>query len=65
VQISGTKVLADILTIDEIVLRRSNPKVERLITEVYGRDVDTGIISTLGLGADPKLETALGAPGSP
>jgi hypothetical protein len=32
----GTKVLADMLTIDEIARGRSNPKVERLKTEVYG-----------------------------
>jgi hypothetical protein len=32
----GTKVLADMLTIDEIFRRCSNPKVERLETEVYG-----------------------------
>jgi hypothetical protein len=32
----GTKVLADKPTIDEIVRRCSNPKVEPLETEVYG-----------------------------
>ena len=32
----GTKVLADMLTIDEILRGCSNPKVERLETEVYG-----------------------------
>ena len=32
----GTKVLADKLTIDEILRGCSNPKVERLGTEVYG-----------------------------
>jgi hypothetical protein len=32
----GTKVLADNLTIDEILHGCSNPKVERLKTEVYG-----------------------------
>ena len=32
----GTKVLPDMLTIDEIFLGCSNPKVGRLKTEVYG-----------------------------
>ena len=32
----STKVLADMLTIDEILLGCSNPKVDRLETEVYG-----------------------------
>jgi hypothetical protein len=32
----GTKVLADKLTIDEFSRGCSNPKVERLGTEVYG-----------------------------
>jgi hypothetical protein len=52
-------------TIDEIVRRSSNPKVEPLITEVYGKGVDRAIFSILGFEADPKLETALGAPGPP
>jgi hypothetical protein len=52
-------------TIDEIVPGSSTPKVERLITEVYGEGVERAIFSILGFGADPKLETALGAPGPP
>jgi hypothetical protein len=35
-------------TIDEIVRRSSNPKVEPLITEVYEKGVERAIFSTLG-----------------
>ena len=36
VRILSTKVLADMLTIDEFLQGCSNPKVEPLETEVYG-----------------------------
>jgi hypothetical protein len=39
----GTKVLADKLTIDEILRGCSNPKVEPLETEVYGYDMRRAI----------------------
>lgn len=41
--ILSTKVLADMLTIDEVSQGCSNPKVERFKTEVYGRNGEWAI----------------------
>ena len=41
--ILSTKVLADMLTIDEVSRGCSNPKVERFKTEVYGRSGEWAI----------------------
>ncbi len=46
----STKVLADMLTIDEIPRRCSNPKVERFKTEVYGQ----GMVGAIDFNSQPR-----------
>ena len=51
----STKVLADMLTIDEFLHGCSNPKVERLETEVYGQGMKKAIALKSQLRCRPML----------
>jgi hypothetical protein len=56
----GTKVLADKPTIDEFLVGCSNPKVERLGTEVYRRKMNGAIVSRPQLLGQTKSSECVG-----